>query len=672
MSDGPSHNLGGLDIDLARRIEEVCRRFEADWRERRRPRVENYLGDVPDEGHPALRAELSALERELRQSEETVARPEADPPTPSEPRTAPNPSTIAEPSTIALGPPPTTPILGVAALSVRDEATVPPGNTPRSAHEQPTAVVLGQEPSATPGASEPTRIRVALKMILAGQLANETDVKRFYSEAEAAANLDHPEIVPIFEVGQHDGQHYFSMGFVEGQRLSELLAAGPLPPRQAAALMVKVAEAIAYAHSRGVIHRDLKPANILLDQAGNPRVTDFDLPKKLQGDSGLTGSGQIMGTPSYMPPKQARGNRREVGPAADVYALGATLYALITGRPPFQASTAMDTVLQVIHDEPVPPRRLNPSVPRDLETSILKCLEKESGPRLAARRAGQPGCLAKQAHRAQGALLASGRVSAVACSPNGTVVLTGSQDKTVRLWNAATGESIGPLLAHQGPVKAVAFSPDGRIVLTGRDDNTARLWDATTGKPIGPPLAHQDAVRAVAFSPDDKTLLTGSSDKTARLWDAANGMPIGAALVHQGEVSAAAFSPNGKLVLTGSDDRTARVWDAASGAPIGPPLAHKGAVRAVAFTRDGTAVLTGSTDKTARVWAITALPDDLPRLTTWVEHFTGLEVDGQGRVRALDNAAWRQRRERLNREGGPPESGLRWRLDPIVFVRSAG
>src|SRR5208337_3177961 len=155
-------------------------------------------------------------------------------------------------------------------------------------------------------------------------------------------------------------------------------------PREGAALMMKVAEAIDYAHQCGVIHRDLKPGNILLDRSGNPRVTDFGLAKKLEGDSGLTGSGQIMGTPSYMPPEQAGGKRGEVGPAADVYALGATLYALVTGRPPFQAATAMDTVIQVVSDEPVPPRRLNASIPPDLETICLKCLEKEPGKRYAS------------------------------------------------------------------------------------------------------------------------------------------------------------------------------------------------------------------------------------------------------------------------------------------------
>jgi eukaryotic-like serine/threonine-protein kinase len=414
MSDRPSHNLSGLHIDLARRIDEVCRRFEAVWREGRQPRVEDFLVDVSQEGRPALQAELEALERELRQSGETVARPEAGPPTASEPQTAPNPCTIAEASTIAPGPQPTTSILGEACSSVHEQATVRPSNPPRSPYDQPTAAVLGQHPSATPGASEPNRIRyfgdyeitrelarggmgvvfqarqvslnrvVALKMILAGQLANDTDVKRFYTEAEAAANLDHPGIVPVFEVGQHEGQHYFSMGFVEGQSLSQRLAEGPLPAREAAELIRRVSQAIEYAHQRGVIHRDLKPANILLDQERNPRVTDFGLAKKIQGDSGLTGSGQIMGTPSYMPPEQAGGKRGEVGPAADVYALGATLYALVTGRPPFQAATATDTVLQVLNDDPVPPSGLNPSVPADLETICLKCLEKEPSRRYAS------------------------------------------------------------------------------------------------------------------------------------------------------------------------------------------------------------------------------------------------------------------------------------------------
>ena len=342
-------------------------------------------------------AELEALEVELRHAGEEPTSPEGKPP-----------STVAEAPTIAPTSPPTFPIPGLATPSVDEDSTVAP--------RDPATVDLGSAGAVQPDDSSPPRVRyfgdyeivrelarggmgvvflarqvslnrpVALKMILAGQLANDTDVKRFYTEAEAAANLDHPGIVPIYEVGQHEGQHYFSMGFVEGQSLSQRLAEGPLPPREAAELMVKVAEAIEYAHRRGVIHRDLKPGNILLDRNGHPRITDFGLAKKLEGDSGLTGSGQIMGTPSYMPPEQAGGNRGEVGPAADVYALGATLYALATGRPPFQAASAMDTVLMLLSEEPVPPRRLNASIPRDLETIVLKCLEKDPRRRYGSAR----------------------------------------------------------------------------------------------------------------------------------------------------------------------------------------------------------------------------------------------------------------------------------------------
>ncbi len=402
MSARPSDEPGGPDIETARRIDVICRQFEADWRAGWARGVEEYLDEVAGEARPLLRAELEALSLELGKAAQTAGRGESSPP-----------STIAEAATIAPGSRKTLPLPGATPPEDREPATLPaPGDVtvdlPRFAHDRSTEA--GLEPAGSVG-SEPTRVRyfgdyeivreiarggmgvvfqarqtslnrpVALKMILAGQLADETDIKRFYTEAEAAANLDHPGIVPIYEVGQHEGQHYFSMGFIDGQSLSQRLAEGPLPAGEAAELIRRVSEAIEYAHQHGVVHRDLKPANILMDQNGNPRVTDFGLAKKVQGDSGLTGSGQIMGTPSYMPPEQAGGKRGEVGPAADVYSLGATLYASLTGRPPFQAATAMDTVIQVVSEEPVPPRRLNAAIPRDLETICLKCLEKEPGKR---------------------------------------------------------------------------------------------------------------------------------------------------------------------------------------------------------------------------------------------------------------------------------------------------
>jgi WD40 repeat protein len=227
---------------------------------------------------------------------------------------------------------------------------------------------------------------VALKMILAGRLASAEDVRRFRLEAEAAANLDHPGIVPIYEVGEHEGQHYFSMGFVEGKSLAQRVAAGPLPAREAAELVRQVAEAVHWAHEHGVIHRDLKPANILIDARGQPRVTDFGLAKSIRNEHGLTATGQIMGTPSYMPPEQAAGRTELIGPVADVYALGAILYCLLTGRPPFQAAGPTDTLIQALEKDPVPPRQLDATVPRDLETICLKCLQKEPRRRYASAR----------------------------------------------------------------------------------------------------------------------------------------------------------------------------------------------------------------------------------------------------------------------------------------------
>jgi serine/threonine protein kinase/formylglycine-generating enzyme required for sulfatase activity len=227
---------------------------------------------------------------------------------------------------------------------------------------------------------------VAVKMILAGSFAGPEEKERFRLEAEAAAQLDHPAIVPIHEVGEHQGQHYFSMAFVEGQSLAKKLAEGPLPAREAAEIVRAVAEAVQYAHDRGVIHRDLKPGNILLDKQGQPRVTDFGLAKLIESGSDLTGTGQILGTPSYMPPEQAAAQVSAVGRLSDVYSLGAILYCLLTGRPPFQAASSVETLLQVQTQDPVPPRQLNPGIPRDLNTMALKCLEKVPARRYASAR----------------------------------------------------------------------------------------------------------------------------------------------------------------------------------------------------------------------------------------------------------------------------------------------
>ena len=235
---------------------------------------------------------------------------------------------------------------------------------------------------------------VALKMVLRGDLASEADRVRFRAEAEAAARLAHPNIVTVHEVGEYDGQPFFAMQLIEGPTLAQRLAHGPLPPRDAAELLAKVARAVDHAHCQGILHRDLKPSNILLDAAGEPHVTDFGLAKLSRESAALgskdsasrlnkTISGAILGTPAYMSPEQAAG-RKELTSAVDVYALGCILYEALTGRPPIQAPTPLDTLLLVLEQEPVPPRLLNPGVPRELEAVCLKCLGKAPASRYSS------------------------------------------------------------------------------------------------------------------------------------------------------------------------------------------------------------------------------------------------------------------------------------------------
>jgi WD40 repeat protein len=503
---------------------------------------------------------------------------------------------------------------------------------------------------------------VALKMILAGQLADETDVKRFYSEAEAVANLDHPGIVPIFEVGQHEGQHYFSMGFVEGQSLAQRLADGPLAPREAAALLSKVAHAIDYAHSRGVIHRDLKPGNILLDGQGNPRVTDFGLAKRLQSDSELTSSGQIMGTPSYMPPEQAGGQRGEVGQASDVYALGATLYALVTGRPPFQAATPVDTVLQVKSDDPVSPRRLNAAVDRDLETICLKCLEKEPSARYGSAAAlaldlrrflsGQP-ILARPLSSSERAwkwvrrkpvvsslaalivlVSALGLGGVIAQWREAVIARQVAESETIRAKSQtelAEASLKGAVNARAEEKKQRELADqrlyDARMTLVQRnwEDGDAELvqqgldeqlpanqggidrrgfewfyWHRLISSGHTTLKGHQGGVLSVAFSFDGKWIASAATDQTVKLWDATAAKEVQKL---SGGGSTLAFSADSRqLVLAGRSDGAVKVWDIAADREVASHGARPGQVVSVALSQDARRLLAGNHDGTLSLW----------------------------------------------------------------------
>jgi WD40 repeat protein len=269
-----------------------------------------------------------------------------------------------------------------------------------------------------------------------------------------------------------------------------------------------------------------------------------------------------------------------------------------------------------------------------------------------------------------------GAVGAVAFSPDGKKVLTASREpapgkpvamylallawpKRTRLWDAATGEPLGPPRRHPGDVLAIAFRPDGRAVVADRQDKTVRVWDAASGKPLTPPLTHQGPPILAAFSPDGKALLTGTSDNTARLWDAADGQPLTPPLPHAGPVWVGAFGPDGQSVVTGSGNPSgpgeARLWDAATGKALGPPLPHPAAVMAVAFSPDGNRVLTAGLDNTARLWDLpSSVQGKVGRIKVWLRVLTGMELDEGGAVRVLDARSREKARRELQDLGGPP------------------
>lgn len=390
-------NRSGRRIDPdGYRLDRLCDEFERRWSSGETPRIEDVLGDAT--------ANLKGLFDELLRLELEFRRQHGEQPELAEYlQRFPQQESIVR---TAFG--------DVAASTLAS----PEEDSSIALPELPGYMLLGELGRGGMGVVYKARQiqlnrLVAIKTIRAGELASPEEIKRFLAEAEAAAKLNHPHIVPIHEIGEQAGLHFFSMGFVDGPSVKERLAAeGIIEPKEAARLVATLAEAVHYAHQRGVVHRDLKPANVLLQvESGepnvesptseivppkssrnaqpstlHPRITDFGLAKRIDADSSMTATGQVLGTPSFMPPEQASGDADRVGPRSDVYSLGAILYALVTGRPPFQAANVIETLKQVLESEPVSPRQLNPSVDRDLETICLKCLEKEPDKRYATAR----------------------------------------------------------------------------------------------------------------------------------------------------------------------------------------------------------------------------------------------------------------------------------------------
>jgi serine/threonine-protein kinase len=390
-------------LERARRIHRLCEEFERRWRGSGRPALESYLEQADPDDRESLFAELLELELELcGESGESPTRSDYLARFPSHASRIEEVFAALAPLRAAPGPLPADP--DATHRLNHDAPRLPAGESAAEPAPSPPAgdtlkivgdyEILGEVARGGMGVVFKATQRslgraVALKMILAGQVASPELRARFLREAQLAASLDHANIVPIIEVSEFQGCPFFSMKFVDGDSLAHTIkarkqAGATCDPKEAALLVATIARAVDYAHQRGFLHCDLKPSNILLDRSGRPHVTDFGLARRPSDDSSQTASGAILGTPSYMAPEQAAGKRKSLSPATDVYGLGAILYELLTGRPPFRAETVMETVVAVLERDPARPGELNRIVPRELETICLKCLEKSPQNRYAS------------------------------------------------------------------------------------------------------------------------------------------------------------------------------------------------------------------------------------------------------------------------------------------------
>ena len=494
---------------------------------------------------------------------------------------------------------------------------------------------------------------VAVKMILTGAQASEQEVTRFRREAEGAAALDHVGIVPIYQIGEHDGNHYFSMAYIDGPSLARHLDNGPLPIKDAAQLMLKLARALHYAHQRGVVHRDLKPANVLIDNNGEPKVTDFGLAKlvdQARRDTRLTTTGQILGTPSFMAPEQAAGQSESATHLADVYALGAIFYHVLTGRPPFQAHTAIETLKQVMTNEPVSPALLNARIPRDAATICLKCLEKNP-----ARRYASANDLAEELERLlDGAPIKARPVSNV--------------EKLWRWmrrnpWRARVAgllivlAAVVPLLAFIAIYDYIRRAPleeqnrqakqhfDREVASLQQRNYVAEMnllesaWNSGDLRRAYELLQAQRPIRGTSdprgfewflrwrmyhhqplrIQPVQKwngldPWCCAVEDNAVLLWDSAADRVLFSAQGHAHWVTAIAVSPDGETMATGGRDAAVILWDLATSAERARITAHRGGIVAMAFAPDGRQIATAANDHTVCLSDLTRSPPTVTRL----------------------------------------------------------